>query len=113
MKETENLVFTSIDIDTLIERIAERLIKKVIINEGNEGIRKLIEVREILKMSVFELEISLRLYNCLRYADIRTLEDLINCTETDLMRLRNFGVQSLDEVKNLLERYGLTLKETK
>lgn len=113
MKETENLVFTSIDVDTLIERIAERLIKKLIINEGPEGVRKLIEAREILKMSVFELEISVRLYNCLRWHDIKTIGDLINCTETDLMRMRNFGVQSLDEVKNLLERYGLTLKQTK
>ena len=106
---TENLVFTSIDVDTLIEMIGDRVINVML---GNTETRnKFFKRSEILKTRIRELNTSLRLYNCLKFADIKTLEDLTMRTEKDLWRIRNFGTKSLTEVKNLLQEYGLTLKQ--
>ena len=106
---TENLVFTSIDVDTLVIIICDRVINVML---GNTETRnKFLERSEILKTHRDELSMSVRLYNCLKYADIHTLEDLTMCTENDLWRIRNFGTRSLTEVKNLLQEYGLTLKQ--
>lgn len=106
---TENLVFTSIDVDTLIEMIGDRVINVML---GNTETRnKFFKRSDILKTHRNELNISVRLYNCLRCADIETLGDLVMYKELDLMRFRNFGTRSLTEVKNLLQEYGLTLKQ--
>lgn len=112
MNGTENLVFTSIDVDTLIERIAERVIIIMTFNGNPEKIRKFFIRKELLKTPIDQLNTSYRLYNSLKtYSDIRTLEDLVMSTEKDLMRIRNFGNKSMAEVKNLLEGYGLSLEE--
>lgn len=106
---TQNLVFTSIDVDTLIEMIGDRVIKVMQVN--TETRNKFFKRSDILKTHRNELNISVRLYNCLKCDDIETLGDLVMRTELDLMRLRNFGTRSLTEVKNLLQEYGLTLKQ--
>ena len=60
-------------------------------------------------MSVEELDLSVRSYNCLKRAGINTVEELINRTEEEMMKVRNLG-KSLEEVLNKLAELGLSLK---
>ena len=62
---------------------------------------------KVLEMSIEELELSVRSYNCLKRAGIATVEDLANKTEDDMMKVRNLGKKSLDEVINKLHSLGL------
>ena len=62
---------------------------------------------KVLEMSIEELELSVRSYNCLKRANISTVEDLTNKTEADMMKVRNLGKKSLDEVTNKLHALGL------
>ncbi|MEW6203047.1 MAG: DNA-directed RNA polymerase subunit alpha [bacterium] len=64
-----------------------------------------------LKRMVDELDLSVRSYNCLKNADINTVEELVKCTESQLKGLRNFGDKSLREIKAKLSALGLSLKE--
>ena len=63
-----------------------------------------------LRMTIEELDLSVRSFNCLKRAGINTVEDLINKSEEDMMKVRNLGKKSLDEVKHKLEELGLGLK---
>ncbi|MBQ6013426.1 MAG: DNA-directed RNA polymerase subunit alpha, partial [Firmicutes bacterium] len=63
-----------------------------------------------LEMSIEELELSVRSFNCLKRASINTVEELTQKTEEDMMKVRNLGKKSLDEVKHKLEELGLGLK---
>jgi len=54
--------------------------------------------------------LSVRSYNCLKRANIHTVEDLIKKTEDDMLKVRNLGRKSLDEVINKLKSYGLSLR---
>lgn len=63
-----------------------------------------------LEMTIEELELSVRSFNCLKRAGINTVEELTHRTEEDMMKVRNLGKKSLDEVKNKLEELGLGLK---
>jgi DNA-directed RNA polymerase subunit alpha len=63
-----------------------------------------------LEMTVEDLELSVRSFNCLKRASINTVEELTQRTEEDMMKVRNLGMKSLDEVKNKLEELGLGLK---
>ena len=65
---------------------------------------------KVLEMTIEELDLSVRSFNCLKRAGINTVEDLINKTEDDMMKVRNLGRKSLDEVIAKLESYGLSLK---
>ena len=65
-----------------------------------------------LEMTIEELELSVRLFNCLKRAAINTVEELTNRTEEDMMKVRNLGKKSLDEVKHKLEELGLSLKQS-
>lgn len=64
---------------------------------------------ENLKKSVDELELSVRSYNCLKNANIRTISDLVQKTEAEMLKTRNFGRKSLNEIKEILEGMGLSL----
>jgi DNA-directed RNA polymerase subunit alpha len=64
-----------------------------------------------LAITVEELNLSVRSYNCLKREGINTVGDLIQRTESELMDIRNFGQKSIDEVKGKLEELGLGLKE--
>lgn len=66
------------------------------------------KVRERLKMSVDELELSVRSHNCLRSANIRTLADLVRRDEGELLKFRNFGRKSLAELSQIVEEMGLS-----
>ncbi len=62
-----------------------------------------------LSMTIDELDLSVRSYNCLKRANINTVADLIGRTEEDMMKVRNMGKKSLDEVQKKLEMMGLSL----
>lgn len=64
-----------------------------------------------LKMTIEELDLSVRSYNCLKRAGINTLQELTDKTEADMMRVRNLGRKSLEEVKNKLADLGLSLRQ--
>ena len=66
---------------------------------------------KILEMTIEELDLSVRSFNCLKRAGINTVEDLTNRTEEDMMRVRNLGRKSLDEVIAKLDSLGLTLRK--
>jgi DNA-directed RNA polymerase subunit alpha len=65
-----------------------------------------------LEMPIDELELSVRSFNCLKRANINTVEELTQKTEDDMMNVRNLGKKSLEEVKEKLADLGLGLKET-
>jgi DNA-directed RNA polymerase subunit alpha len=73
------------------------------IDEGNEHIRK------ILNTPVEELELSVRSSNCLKNANIKTIGELTRKTEDDIARTRNFGKKSLQEIKEKLKEWNLSL----
>lgn len=65
---------------------------------------------KVLEMSIEDLDLSVRSYNCLKRAGINTVEDLSNKSEEDMMKVRNLGRKSLEEVINKLHGLGLALK---
>ena len=65
----------------------------------------------VLSMTIEELDFSVRSFNCLKRAGINTVEDLISRTEDDMMKVRNLGRKSLEEVINKLESLGLALRD--
>ncbi len=65
--------------------------------------------QQILKMAIEEMDLSVRSYNCLKRANIHTVEDLTKKTEDDMLKVRNLGRKSLEEVIQKLESYGLAL----
>lgn len=67
------------------------------------------EKEKVLEMSIDELELSVRSYNCLKRAGINTVEELTNKTSEDMMKVRNLGRKSLDEVLAKLKELGLQL----
>ena len=67
--------------------------------------------QQILKMVIEEMELSVRSYNCLKRANIHTVEDLTKKTEDDMLKVRNLGRKSLDEVINKLDSFGLALRK--
>jgi len=66
-------------------------------------------VNEHLDKSVEELELSVRSYNCLKNANIRTLRELVQKTEGEMLKTKNFGRKSLNEIKDILASMGLSL----
>lgn len=65
---------------------------------------------KVLEMTIEELDLSVRSYNCLKRAGINTVQELANKTEEDMMKVRNLGRKSLEEVKAKLEELGLGLR---
>ncbi len=66
------------------------------------------QMNEVLSRSVEELELSVRSYNCLKNANIQTIGDLVQKTEAEMLRTKNFGRKSLNEIKEILASLGLT-----
>ena len=64
-----------------------------------------------LEMTIEELDLSVRSFNCLKRAGINNVEDLINKTTEDMMKVRNLGRKSLEEVEFKLESLGFSLKK--
>ena len=66
---------------------------------------------KMIEMTIEELDLSVRSYNCLKRAGINTVQELTNKTEADMMKVRNLGRKSLEEVKNKLADLGLGLRK--
>lgn len=82
------------------------------LSEATKNTQVMVEKEEskkekVLEMSIEDLELSVRSFNCLKRAAISTVEDLTNKTESDMMKVRNLGKKSLDEVTNKLHSLGL------
>lgn len=89
----------------------------IALTEDTEGMEIMVEKEEdqkekALEMTIEELELSVRSFNCLKRASINTVEELTHKSEDDMMKVRNLGKKSLDEVKLKLEELGLGLRET-
>lgn len=69
---------------------------------------EILRMRKLLKTALTELDLSVRAYNCLKAADIRTLGDLVQLEISDMMKFRNFGKKSLTELEQLVSDKGLT-----
>ena len=67
---------------------------------------------KVLEMTIEELDLSVRAYNCLKRAGINTVEELTKMTEEDMMKVRNLGRKSLEEVQQKLAEVGLSLRTT-
>ena len=77
----------------------------IMVEKGDAGKEK------VLEMNIDELDLSVRSFNCLKRAGINTVEDLINKTEDDMMKVRNLGRKSLEEVINKLDSLGFSLSK--
>ena len=102
---------------SLAAKIMSDLLKLFIdLSEEGQNAEIVVEKEEskkekILEMSIEDLDLSVRSYNCLKRASINTVEDLANKTEEEMMKVRNLGRKSLDEVKYKLHALGLALRE--
>ena len=68
---------------------------------------ELLHMRKLLKTSLNDLDLSVRAFNCLKAADIKTLGDLVSVEISDMMKFRNFGKKSLTELEELIDNKGL------
>ena len=82
--------------DEVIEVIQEEVVDE-----------EIMKIRNLLRTKVEDLELSVRSSNCLRAANIQTLEDLVKKTESEMLKYRNFGRKSLTELTNILSKLGL------
>ena len=88
----------------LFTDLSEAVANKTTVVEKSESHRD-----KILEMTIEELDLSVRSFNCLKRANINTVEDLISKTDEDMMKVRNLGRKSLEEVQNKLSMMGLSL----
>ena len=97
-------------------KIMEEHLKLFIdLTDSMESVEIMVEKEEdqkekALEMTIEELELSVRSFNCLKRANINTVEELTEKTEDEMMKVRNLGKKSLDEVKHKLEELGLGLR---
>ncbi|MGE6632429.1 DNA-directed RNA polymerase subunit alpha C-terminal domain-containing protein, partial [Bacillus sp. NPDC077027] len=81
------------------------------INANRSSFSVFTQKEKVLEMTIEELDLSVRSYNCLKRAGINTVQELANKTEEDMMKVRNLGRKSLEEVKAKLEELGLGLRK--
>jgi len=91
---------------TLFTDLSENVGSKPTVVEKGEAQRD-----KVLEMTIEELDLSVRSFNCLKRANINTVEDLISKTEDEMMKVRNLGRKSLEEVINKLAMMGLALAD--
>ena len=95
----------------------EHLSLFVELTDSTENMEIMVEKEEnqkekALEMTIEELELSVRSFNCLKRAAINPVEELTHRSEEDMMKVRNLGKKSLDEVKHKLEELGLSLRQS-
>lgn len=91
-------------IDLFIELVQNMANTSILVSREEDKVHKL------MVMSVEEMDLSVRSYNCIKRAGINTVEDLIKRSEDDMLKVKNLGRKSLDEVIHKLESLGLSLK---
>ena len=79
--------------------------EEILVVKDNDG------SKQTLEMTVEELDLSVRSFNCLKRANIHKVGDLIQRSEDEMMKVRNLGRKSLDEVVQKLGQYGLHLRQ--
>ena len=92
---------------SLFINLTEEVAEVEILDEKEED-----DKAKVLEMTVEELDLSVRSYNCLKRAGINSVEELIQRTEEDMMKVRNLGKKSLEEVRRKLAELGLSLRES-
>ena len=95
-----------VDHFTLFTDLSETMGSKATVVEKAEAQRD-----KVLELTIEELDLSVRSFNCLKRANINTVEDLISKTEDEMMKVRNLGRKSLEEVINKLAMMGLSLSD--
>lgn len=95
--------------------LSEHLNLFIDLSENAKSTEVMVETKDdekgkVLEMSINELELSVRSYNCLKRAGINTVEELTNKTSEDMMKVRNLGRKSLEEVLSKLKELGLELR---
>ena len=90
--------------------LVEHLNLFIDLTEHVSSVEIMVEKEEDHEMTIEELDLSVRSYNCLKRAGINTVEELANKSEDDMMKVRNLGKKSLEEVIQKLEELGLGLK---
>ena len=93
-------------LNTFIELSEKAKMAEVIVEKEED------ETVKVLELNIDELELSVRSYNCLKRAGINTVEELTNKTADDMMKVRNLGRKSLEEVLSKLKELGLSLKSS-
>jgi len=99
--ELENQVY---DLNKRLDKVMDQL-NRVKANPDNRDIIKILNTRFI------NLDMNVRIINCFKEADVDTIGDLLDYSCNELLRFRNFGKKSLEEVRELLKNYGYVLKE--
>ena len=69
---------------------------------------EMLHMRKLLKTALHDMDLSVRAYNCLKAADVRTLGDLVSLEISDMMKFRNFGKKSLAELEQLVADKNMT-----
>ena len=97
--------------------LSEHLSLFIDLSENTKSIDVMVEKEDnekekVLEMSIDELELSVRSHNCLKRAGINTVEELCNRTPDDMMKVRNLGRKSLEEVLAKLKELGLSLNQS-
>jgi DNA-directed RNA polymerase subunit alpha len=90
--------------------LVEHLNLFIDLTEHVSNVEIMVQKEKVLEMTIEELDLSVRSYNCLKRAGINTVEELANKSEDDMMKVRNLGKKSLEEVIQKLEELGLRLK---
>lgn len=111
-----NGAFSGRDIVSLAAKILDDQVRMFVSLSEIGNINTLIEpagdvTKKILEMTIEEMDLSVRSYNCLKRANIHTVEDLTKKTEDDMLKVRNLGKKSLDEVIAKLVSLGLKLTD--
>ena len=115
LEVTTNGAFTGSEIVSLAAKILEDHVKLFVeLSETMSGVDILVTPEgpsesKILEMNIEDMDLSVRSYNCLKRAGIHTVEDLTKKTEDDMLKVRNLGRKSLDEVIQKIHSYGLSL----
>ena len=96
--------------------MTEHLSLFIDLSEATKNTQVMVEKEEsmkekVLEMSIEELELSVRSFNCLKRVGISTVEDLTNKTEAEMLKVRNLGKKSFDEVINKVKDLGLTFRD--
>jgi DNA-directed RNA polymerase subunit alpha len=82
--------------------------EEIMVEEAPQEDEETLRIRNLLKTRVDELELSVRSSNCLRAANIQTIQDLVTKTEAEMLKYRNFGRKSLNEINSVLESMDLS-----
>ncbi|MDD3400283.1 MAG: DNA-directed RNA polymerase subunit alpha [Eubacteriales bacterium] len=95
--------------------LTEHLVLFINLTDHVQGVEILVEKEEskkekILEMNIEDLDLSVRSYNCLKRAGINTVEELVQRNEDEMMKVRNLGRKSLEEVQQKLAQLGLSLR---